>query len=102
MVDFQFIQKTSSPETIGYSANFKIGNKIYFTCGIEFKSGKGGKSIYSYDLGLNKWELLPDFPGMGRLDATGFTQNGYGYILGGKESDYQGEDEQFKEICVSV
>ncbi|WP_192346247.1 kelch repeat-containing protein [Algoriphagus sp. Y33] len=96
LIDFQFIQKTSAPASIVYSANFRVGNKVYFTCRMD--SGKGTKSNYSYDLVTDQWEVLPDFPGIKRYDATGFAQNGFGYILGGKESDYQGEEEQFKEI----
>lgn len=61
-------------------------------------SGKGTRSIFSYDLTKDQWETLPDFPGTKRYDAIGFSLNGYGYVLGGKESNFAGEDQHFKEI----
>lgn len=96
LVNFQFSEKSNPPAPLVYSADFRIGNKVYFTC--MANSGKGTKLTFSYDLSNDRWETLPDFPGTKRYDAKGFSLNGYGYVLGGKESNFAGEDQQFKEI----
>lgn len=96
MLDFQFVQKPEPPASITSSAQFRIGNKVYFACGLE--SGKGTKATYSYDVTSGLWEKLSDFPGIKRYGSVGFSFGGFGYIVGGKESDFFGEDQQFKEI----
>jgi len=96
LLDFQYSQKSNPPASIAFSADFRVGNKVYFTCPMD--SGRGTKFIYSYDLSTDQWETLPDFPGIKRYNAVGFSLDGYGYILGGKESDLANEDRQFKEI----
>lgn len=96
LINYLVTEKSNPPASLTYSADFKIGNKVYFTC--MAVSGKGSKSTFSYDLTSDQWETLPDFPGIKRYDAIGFSLNGYGYVLGGKESDFSGEDMQFKEI----
>lgn len=96
LADFQYIQKSGPQAPIVFSANFRIGSKVYFVCPMD--NGLGTKSVYSYDLLTDHWETLADFPGIKRYSAVGFSHDGFGYILGGKESDYSGEDRQFKEI----
>ncbi|MDX5477627.1 MAG: N-acetylneuraminic acid mutarotase [Cyclobacteriaceae bacterium] len=94
--DYQITQKSNAPGSLIYSASFKIGNKIYVSC--PMISGKGTKAVFSYDISTGNWETLPDFPGIKRYLAQGFSYNGHGYLIGGKESDVYGEDKQFKEI----
>lgn len=94
--NYQITPKSNAPGTMVYSANFKIGNKIYVSC--PMNSGKGTKSVFSYDISTGNWEILPDFPGIKRYLAQGFSYNGFGYLIGGKESDIYGEDKQFKEV----
>lgn len=96
LVNFQFRERSNPPTSLTRSADFRIGNKVYFACMMD--SGKGTKSVFSYDLTSDQWQVLPEFPGIKRYEATGFSFSGYGYILGGKESDFAGEDQQFKEI----
>jgi N-acetylneuraminic acid mutarotase len=43
----------------------------------------GSNDVFGYDPTSDQWTEKADFPGGGRVDATGFTIGGYGYLVGG-------------------
>lgn len=96
LLDFSYTDKAAPPVLINFAAFFRIGDKIYYMTGMD--NGLGNKQCVSYDLVNGTWELLPDFPEKGRYDASGFAMDGYGYLIGGKESDFFGKNQRFRDV----
>jgi hypothetical protein len=60
------------------SANFQIGNKLYFCTGLT-EAGYTNQ-VWEYDVTLDVWTRKSDFPGAKREGAVGFALNGKGYV----------------------
>jgi N-acetylneuraminic acid mutarotase len=94
--NFLYEKKPVSPIPIDLAAAFKIGNRIYYFGGLE--GGVGSVKTMSYDTQSGEWAQLSDFPGVKRYGSVSFAKDGFGYVIGGKESDIWGQNQQFKEI----
>jgi N-acetylneuraminic acid mutarotase len=65
-------------------ANFALNNKFYVTLGKTFLGGPGYcKDTWEYDPSTDAWSLKDSFPGGFRDDATSFSINGMGCVVGG-------------------
>jgi N-acetylneuraminic acid mutarotase len=79
-------QYTSSAVGLNGAASFNIGNYIYLGTG---RTGADSTaSFYRYDTVNNVWSATATAPitGVARSFAQGFSLNGNGYILGGRDS----------------
>tara|TARA_S200000501_G_scaffold245109_1_gene229549 strand:+ start:1772 stop:3664 length:1893 start_codon:yes stop_codon:yes gene_type:complete len=89
-------------DTWTQKANFNFGNRhhpFYFSIEDVPYVGFGHgdyinnnitiyQDFYKYDINLNEWIQLNDFPSEGRVAGTQFSYNGKGYVLSGDGDDH--------------
>lgn len=68
-----FIKNLKGSTTYYARAYIKMNEKVYYGNEISFRTSKGS------------WKRKADFPGDPKVNATGFSINGKGYVLGGSE-----------------
>lgn len=96
LMDFTLKQLSNPPDFITGASSFLIDEKIFFMMGMS--DGNGIKACYSYNTLTDQWQTLSDFPESGRFGGVGFSKDGMGYIIGGKQGDFSGQNEQFKDV----
>ncbi|GLU54898.1 hypothetical protein Dfri01_43590 [Dyadobacter frigoris] len=74
------------PEQTGKLATFTISGIGYVINQISGQS----PHVYSYDPAMDKWERKADFPGIARVEGSGFSANGKGYFGLGIDKDGNG------------
>lgn len=74
------------PENTGKLATFTISGIGYVVNQITGRAAH----LYAYDPVTDKWERKSDFPGIARVEGTGFSTNGKGYFGLGLDKDGNG------------
>lgn len=96
LIDFSYTDLANPPDFINDATHFIIEENIYLVMGMD--NGIGKKDCFTYIIPSDQWQVLPDFPDVGRYGSVGFSKEGKGYIIGGKQGDIFGQNEQFKDI----
>ncbi|MGY6744088.1 MAG: Kelch repeat-containing protein [Cecembia sp.] len=96
LIDFSYTSLANPPDFINDATHFMIEENIFLIMGMN--SGIGKKDCFTYNIPSDQWQVLPDFPEVGRYGSVGFANEGMGYVLGGKQGDISGQNEQFKDI----
>ncbi|MDQ3047334.1 MAG: hypothetical protein M3R27_07280 [Bacteroidota bacterium] len=72
-----------------YATGFAIGNKGYIGTGDTTDSGSGAvdyvRDFWEYDPASDSWIQIPDFPGVGKAPAVGFSIGNKGYFGTGNQ-----------------
>lgn len=74
--------------------SFAVGDKIYVGLGVAIEEEETDllKDFWVYDTEADVWNRLPDFPGTQRVEATGFSVGGKGYVLRGNNRSRELDD----------
>ncbi len=83
-------------------ATFYIGdNKIYSGCGITEPAGAFHNEFYGYDIALNTWTAIANYPGTGVFGPVFFVIGNDGYVATGMESS-GGETKDFYRLHLNT
>lgn len=77
----------------GSAISFVIGDKAYVGLGFnDDDDDEYLKDFWVYNSGIDRWDRIADFPGLGRVAAVSFSINGKGYIGTGYDGDNKLKD----------